>query len=98
MARDSLAELHTEPFAAEREWTVEDIPVLTASVTVPRPAPAADRVSRRIYRYYQLQCRSYLRYCERWLPASGGGGLPGGPGLQCSPALSAGGAQVSCDL
>ena len=67
MARDSLAELHTEPFAAEREWTVEDIPVLTASVAVPRPVPAADRVSRRIHRYYQLQCRSYLRYCERWL-------------------------------
>jgi len=67
MARDSLAELHTEPFATERELTVEDIPVLTASVAVPRPVPAADRVSRRIHRYYQLQCRSYLRYCERWL-------------------------------
>lgn len=60
-------QLHTEPFAAEREWTVEDIPVLTASVAVPRPVPAEDRVSRRIHRYYQLQCRSYLRYCERWL-------------------------------
>lgn len=67
MARDSLAELRTEPFTAEREWTVEDIPVLTASVTVPRPAPAENRVSRRIHRYYQLQCRSYLRYCEHWL-------------------------------
>lgn len=67
MGRNSLAELRTEPFAAEREWTVEDIPVLTASVTVPQPVPAADRVSRRIQRYYQLQCRSYLRYCERWL-------------------------------
>ena len=51
MARNSLTELHTEPFAAEREWTVEDIPVLTASVTVPRPAPAENRVSRRIHRY-----------------------------------------------
>lgn len=67
MAQNSLAELHTELFAAEREWTVDDIPVLTASVTVPRPVPAEDRVSRRIHRYYQLQCRSYLRYCERWL-------------------------------
>lgn len=67
MARESLGELRTEPFAAEREWTVEDIPVLTASVAVPRPVPAEDRVSRRIYRYYQLQCRAYLRYCERWL-------------------------------
>lgn len=67
MARNSLTELHTEPFAAEREWTVEDIPVLTASVSVPQPVPAQDRVSRRIRRYYQLQCRTYLRYCERWL-------------------------------
>ena len=61
MARNSLTELHTEPFAAEREWTVEDIPVLTASVSVPQPVPAQDRVSRRIRRYYQLQCRTYLR-------------------------------------
>lgn len=60
-------ELHTEPFAAEREWTVEGIPVLTAAVTVPQPEPLADKVSRRIHRYYQLQCRSYLRYCEQWL-------------------------------
>lgn len=60
-------ELHTEPFAAEREWTVEGIPVLTASVSVPQPEPLADKVSRRIHRYYQLQCRSYLRYCEQWL-------------------------------
>lgn len=67
MAQSSLTELHTEPFAAEREWTVEGIPVLTAAVEVPRPVPAADRVSRRILRYYRLQCRSYLRYCERWL-------------------------------
>lgn len=67
MARESLAELRTEPFAAEREWTVEGIPVLTASVAVPRPVPAEDRVSRRIHRYYQLQCRAYLRYCEHWL-------------------------------
>nr|WP_326184298.1 RsiV family protein [uncultured Oscillibacter sp.] len=65
--RECLRSLHTEPFAAEREWTVEGIPVLTASVSVPRPEPAADGVSRRIHRYYQLQCRAYLRYCERWL-------------------------------
>lgn len=67
MAQSSLTELHTEPFAAEREWTVEGIPVLTAAVEVPRPVPATDRVSRRILRYYRLQCRSFLRYCERWL-------------------------------
>lgn len=60
-------ELHTEPFAAEREWTVEGIPVLTASITLPQPEPLSDKVSRRIHRYYQLQCRAYLRYCERLL-------------------------------
>lgn len=67
MARTSLTELYTEPFAAEREWTVEGIPVLAAAVSVPQPVPAGDRVSKRILRYYRLQCRSYLRYCERWL-------------------------------
>lgn len=65
--REVLTKLHTEPFAAEREWTVEGIPVLTATVSVPQPVPAADRVSRRIRRYYQLQCRTFLRYCEHWL-------------------------------
>jgi hypothetical protein len=65
--KQRLTQLHTEPFAAEREWTVEDIPVLTASISLPQPVPAADKVSRRIHRYYQLQARSYFRYCEGWL-------------------------------
>ena len=65
--KNVLAELHTESFTAEREWTVDGIPVLTAAVSLPRPVPAADRVPRRIHRYYQLQCRSFLRYCERFL-------------------------------
>lgn len=56
-----------QPFTAEREWTIEGIPVLTASISVPEPVPASDKISRRIRRYYQLQCRSYLRYCEKWL-------------------------------
>ena len=64
--RTCLAKLHTEPFAAEREWTVDGIPVLTASVEVPQPQ-GTDAVSRRIRRYYQTQCRAYLRYCQRWL-------------------------------
>lgn len=59
--------LHTEPFAAEREWLVEGIPVLSASILVPQPEPEKAAVPRRIRRYYQLQCRSFLRYCERWL-------------------------------
>ena len=64
--RASLTELCTEPFAAEREWTVEGIPVLTAAVEVPQPQ-GADAVSRRIHRYYQAQCKAFLRYCQRWL-------------------------------
>ena len=61
-----LTELRTEPFAAERKWTVEGIPVLTAAVELPQPQ-GADAVSRRIRRYYQAQCKAFLRYCERWL-------------------------------
>ena len=64
--RTYLTELRTEPFAAEREWTVEGIPVLTAAVEAPLPQ-GTDAVSRRIRRYYQTQCKAFLRYCERWL-------------------------------
>ena len=53
-------------FVAEREWTVEGISVLRASVTLPRPV-WEDTTARRIHRFYQLQARSYLRYCESWL-------------------------------
>ena len=58
--------LHTEPFAAVREWQIEGIPVLSASILVPDPGPEKT-APRRIKRYYQLQCRAFLRYCERWL-------------------------------
>ena len=61
-----LTELRTEPFAAERKWTVEGIPVLTAAAELPQPQ-GADAVSHRIRRYYQIQCKAFLRYCERWL-------------------------------
>lgn len=54
-----------QPFTAEREWTVDGIPVLSAAVSVPQPVPRSDRVSRRIFRYYQQQCHAYLKYCER---------------------------------
>lgn len=65
--KESLTQLSTEAMTTEREWTVEEIPVLTAAVSLPEPVPAADRISRRIRRYYQLQCRSFLRYCEAYL-------------------------------
>lgn len=54
-----------QPFTAEREWTVDGIPVLSAVVSVPQPIPVSDRLSRRIFRYYQAQCRAYLKYCQR---------------------------------
>ena len=65
--KEILTRLHTEPFTAEREWTVDGIPVLTASISLPHPLPSTGRIAGRIDRYYQLQCRSYLRYCEHWL-------------------------------
>jgi len=58
-------ELATEP--AEREWEVEGVPVLSASVRVPQPESTGDQTSRRVRRFYQLQSRSFLRYCERCL-------------------------------
>ena len=61
-----LTELRTEPFAAERKWTVEGIPVLTAAVELPQPQ-GAGAVYLRIRRYYQSECSAFLRYCERWL-------------------------------
>lgn len=64
---EGLRSLGTEPFAAEREWEAEGVPVLRAAAEVPQPVPADDRVSRRMKRFYQLQCRSFLRYCERCL-------------------------------
>ena len=65
--RKPLVDLCTEPFTAEQEWTVEGIPVLQATVSLPNPTDAKSPLSRRIRRYYRLQCRSYLRYCEHCL-------------------------------
>ena len=55
--KESLTQLHTEPASAEREWTVEEIPVLSASVSLPEPVPAADRLSRRIRHLHTVQIR-----------------------------------------
>lgn len=62
-----LEHLRTEPFTTHREWTQEGIPVLMASVSLPEPVPALSAVSRRIRRYYRLQGRAFLRYCQRAL-------------------------------
>ena len=63
---ERLEALETVPFAAEWEWTVEGVPVLSAAAQAPEPLEK-DRTARRIKRFYQLQCRSFLRYCERCL-------------------------------
>lgn len=62
-----LEYLRTEPFTIHREWTESDIPVLRASVSLPEPVPALNAVCRRIRRYYRLQGRAFLRYCQRTL-------------------------------
>lgn len=54
-----------QSFTTEREWTADGIPVLSAAISVPQPVPVSDRVSRRFFRYYQQQCRAYLKYCEQ---------------------------------
>ena len=38
--KESLTQLSTEALTIEREWTVEEIPVLTAAVSLPEPVPA----------------------------------------------------------
>ena len=56
-----------EPHTTERTWEVEGLPALTAEVTIPQPAAVCGVLSRRLRRYYQLQGRAFLRYCEKFL-------------------------------
>ena len=65
--KPSLSQLHTEPFTIEREWKHDGIPVLSASVSVPRPTHSGSSPPRRIQRFYNLQAYAFLRYCNRWL-------------------------------
>lgn len=62
-----LEHLHTEPFTIHREWTEAGIPVLHAAVSLPEPVPALNAVCRRIRRYYRLQGRAFIRYCQKFL-------------------------------
>lgn len=59
--------MELQPFTAERVWTAEEIPILTARLTLPEPAETESRAARRIRRYYHLQQRAFLRYCEVFL-------------------------------
>ena len=65
--KHGLQSLETEIFSAQREWSAEGIPVLQAEITLPQPVEKDHRTARRIHRFYQLQGRSYLHYCEHWL-------------------------------
>lgn len=56
-----------QPLTAQREWAVEGIPVLSATVELPVPKSADRRHWPRLRQYYQLQSRAYLRYCAHWL-------------------------------
>ena len=65
--KNCIHSLELETFSAVREWTADGIPVLQAEISLPCPVSPKGRIQRRIERFYQLQSRSYLRYCENWL-------------------------------
>ena len=68
-----LTQLSTEPLTAERTWTVEEIPVLTASISLPAPAEgtglAAARRIRRLFALPQHLPQSRHRAAELFLAA-----------------------------
>lgn len=52
----------------ERVWTVDEIPVLTAALSIPQwPKGAGGRTILRLNRYYRQHARSFLAYCNRFL-------------------------------
>lgn len=52
---------------AEREWTADDLPALTAAFSVPEPAPGSGRAAGRIGWFYRLEERAFLRRCQTML-------------------------------
>ena len=63
-----LEHLDTAQQVWERTWTAEEIPVLSASITLPCSADTKkDRLLHRIDRYYRQFAHSYLRYCDSFL-------------------------------
>ena len=50
----------------ERIWDVEGLPVLRAVTSLPAPE-GRDRAARRIRKYYALQHRAFMRYCQNAL-------------------------------
>lgn len=62
--QEHLTELQTESITAERVWTTDDFPVLTASYSLPQPTESNSHIHRRIRRYYQAQGQAFLHYCQ----------------------------------
>ena len=54
------------PLEAEKNWEMDGVAVLTATVCLPQAEPSARRF-RRFNRYYRRFCRAYLSYCEQEL-------------------------------
>ena len=50
------------PCTLERVWEAHGLPVLRAAIDLPAPAESS-----RIRKFYALQSRAYLRYCESFL-------------------------------
>lgn len=52
----------------ERVWTAEEIPVLTATLSIPQwPKGTKNRAILRLNRYYRQCAQSFLAYCNRFL-------------------------------
>lgn len=62
-----MEEQQFRPRTAEQRWPAEDLPVLTASVSLPEPINSKSRAMRKIGYFYRLEERSYLRYCQTML-------------------------------
>lgn len=96
--KKSLTELHTETFTAEREWTVDGIPVLSACVCVPQPVPAMDRVSRLNLAVLSAAVPLLSPLLRGVAPAPGGRGVPCGAGGQHAFAPVSGDSELSGHL
>lgn len=73
------------PLEAEREWTVEGLPVLRAAASLPEPETAG-----RIRRFYRTQQRAFFTFCRRellpWAEAEGRDALANGRPPACCQA------------
>jgi hypothetical protein len=88
-----LTQLSTEPLAAERTWTVEEIPVLTASVSLPFGGRRVRAAARRIIDIPAAK-QGFSAVLPTLASAGGGVGIPRSPGRQRTFAAVSGGADI----